>query len=168
MRKIKYFIFFLCLCLCQKTLIAEEQGSNWLNKKLLKLEVLSDEHQNSPIITNNQTVSSIALGELVEEKINLPYYYWSWSKIEDIINKIQQIRSTTNPITRELIIAVLTSEMPVDLTKPDEAKLYVTRLNKLLTVKASDNVVRLLPPLILNSNECEEGLFKIRSTCEMF
>ena len=42
------------------------------------------------------------------------------------------------------------------------------RLNKLLTVKASDNVVRLLPPLILNSNECEEGLLKIRSTCEMF
>ena len=42
------------------------------------------------------------------------------------------------------------------------------RLNKLLTIKASDNVVRLLPPLILNSNECEEGLLKIRSTCEMF
>ena len=42
------------------------------------------------------------------------------------------------------------------------------RTNKLLTVKASDNVVRLLPPLILNSKECEEGLSKIRSTCEMF
>ncbi len=42
------------------------------------------------------------------------------------------------------------------------------RLNKLLTVKASDNVVRLLPPLILNSKECEEGLSKIKSTCEMF
>ena len=42
------------------------------------------------------------------------------------------------------------------------------RVNKLLTVKASDNVVRLLPPLILNSKECEEGLSKIKSTCEMF
>ena len=42
------------------------------------------------------------------------------------------------------------------------------RINKLLTVKASDNVVRLLPPLILSSKECKEGLEKIRSTCEMF
>ncbi len=42
------------------------------------------------------------------------------------------------------------------------------RLNKLLTVKASDNVVRLLPPLILTSDECKEGLSKIRSTCKMF
>ena len=42
------------------------------------------------------------------------------------------------------------------------------RINKLLTVKASDNVVRLLPPLILSSKECKEGLAKIRSTCEMF
>lgn len=132
MSKIKYFLIFLCLCLCQKALIAEEQSPNWLNRKLLKLEVLSDGDQNNPIITNNQTVSSIALGELVEEKINLPYYYWSWSKIEDIINKIEQLKSTTNPVTRELIIAVLTSEMPIDLTKANEAKLYVTRLNKLL------------------------------------
>jgi len=130
--KIKYFLFLLCLCLCQKVSIAEEQSSNWLNKKLLKLEVLSNEDQNSPIATNNQVVSSIALGELVEEKINLPYYYWSWSKTEDLTSKIEQLKSTTNPITRELIIAVLTSEMPINLMEPKEAKLYVTRLNKLL------------------------------------
>ena len=42
------------------------------------------------------------------------------------------------------------------------------RSNKLLTIKASDNVVRLLPPLILKSNECKEGLSKIKATCEMF
>jgi acetylornithine/N-succinyldiaminopimelate aminotransferase len=42
------------------------------------------------------------------------------------------------------------------------------RLNKLLTVKASDNVVRLLPPLILESKECKEALGKIRATCEMY
>ena len=42
------------------------------------------------------------------------------------------------------------------------------RTNKLLSVKASDNVVRLMPPLILNIKECNEGLEKIRSTCESF
>ena len=42
------------------------------------------------------------------------------------------------------------------------------RLNKLLTVKASDNVVRLLPPLILESKECKEALGKIKATCEMY
>ena len=40
------------------------------------------------------------------------------------------------------------------------------RKNKLLSVKASDNVVRLMPPLILSLQESNEGLEKIRSTCE--
>ena len=40
------------------------------------------------------------------------------------------------------------------------------RRNKLLSVKASDNVVRLMPPLILSLQESNEGLEKIRSTCE--
>ena len=42
------------------------------------------------------------------------------------------------------------------------------RKNKLLSVKASDNVVRLMPPLILSLQESNEGLEKIRSTCESF
>ena len=42
------------------------------------------------------------------------------------------------------------------------------RRNKLLSVKASDNVVRLMPPLILSLKESNEGLEKIRSTCESF
>ncbi len=42
------------------------------------------------------------------------------------------------------------------------------RTNKLLSVKASDNVVRLMPPLILTIKESNEGLEKIRSTCESF
>ena len=42
------------------------------------------------------------------------------------------------------------------------------RRNKLLSVKASDNVVRLMPPLILSLKESDEGLEKIRSTCESF
>ncbi len=42
------------------------------------------------------------------------------------------------------------------------------RSNKLLSVKASDNVVRIMPPLILSLKECNEGLEKIRATCEIF
>lgn len=125
-------MFFLFLCFCQNSLIAEEQDTNWLSKKLLKLEVFTDVKTNRPVTANNSTVSSIALDELQEEKINLPYYYWSWSEIEEIINKIEQLQLTSNPVTRALTIAVLTSEMPIDISKPNEAKLYVTRLNKLL------------------------------------
>ena len=42
------------------------------------------------------------------------------------------------------------------------------RANKLLSVKASDNIVRIMPPLILSLEECNEGIEKIRSTCESF
>ena len=42
------------------------------------------------------------------------------------------------------------------------------RANKLLSVKASDNIVRIMPPLILSLKECNEGIEKIRATCESF
>ena len=40
------------------------------------------------------------------------------------------------------------------------------RKNLILTVKASDNVVRLLPPINLSNAECDEAINKLRSTCE--
>ncbi len=40
------------------------------------------------------------------------------------------------------------------------------RKNFILTVKASDNVVRLLPPINLSNLECDEAIDKIRSTCK--
>ena len=40
------------------------------------------------------------------------------------------------------------------------------RKNFILTVKASDNVVRLLPPINLSILECDEAIDKIRSTCK--
>jgi acetylornithine/N-succinyldiaminopimelate aminotransferase len=40
------------------------------------------------------------------------------------------------------------------------------RKNFILTVKASDNVVRLLPPINLSNSECDEAIDKIRSTCK--
>ena len=40
------------------------------------------------------------------------------------------------------------------------------RKNFILTIKASDNVVRLLPPINLSNSECEEAIDKIRSTCK--
>ena len=38
--------------------------------------------------------------------------------------------------------------------------------NKMLTVKAEENVVRLFPPLIINNNELEEAIIKIEKTCK--
>ena len=40
------------------------------------------------------------------------------------------------------------------------------RENKLLTIKAADNVVRLLPPLNISQKDCEEAIDKIRNTCK--
>ena len=39
---------------------------------------------------------------------------------------------------------------------------------KLLVVKASENVVRLLPPLIVNQNEIDEAISIIDKVCENF
>ncbi len=42
------------------------------------------------------------------------------------------------------------------------------RTNKILTVKASDNIVRLLPPINLSIEECYEAIEKLRQTCDEF
>ena len=38
--------------------------------------------------------------------------------------------------------------------------------NKMLTVKASENVVRLFPPLIVNKDELDEAISIIEKTCK--
>ena len=38
------------------------------------------------------------------------------------------------------------------------------RKEKILTVKASDNIIRLLPPLILQNSHVDEAIEKIKST----
>ena len=40
------------------------------------------------------------------------------------------------------------------------------RKNHILTVKASDNVVRLLPPINLSNAECDDAIDKLRLTCK--
>ena len=37
---------------------------------------------------------------------------------------------------------------------------------KLLTIKASENVIRLFPPLIVNNKELDEASDKIKKVCE--
>ena len=44
----------------------------------------------------------------------------------------------------------------------------LAREKYILTVKASDNVVRLLPPINLTLTECDEAIDKIRATCSEF
>jgi acetylornithine/N-succinyldiaminopimelate aminotransferase len=38
--------------------------------------------------------------------------------------------------------------------------------HKMLTIKASENVIRLFPPLIVNNNELEEAIDKIEKVCK--
>jgi acetylornithine/N-succinyldiaminopimelate aminotransferase len=38
--------------------------------------------------------------------------------------------------------------------------------NKMLTVKAEENVIRLFPPLIINNNELDEATNKIEKVCK--
>jgi acetylornithine/N-succinyldiaminopimelate aminotransferase len=45
---------------------------------------------------------------------------------------------------------------------------FMTKLmkHKMLTVKAEDNVIRLFPPLVVNSNELDEAINKIEKVCK--
>ena len=38
--------------------------------------------------------------------------------------------------------------------------------HKMLAIKAEDNVIRLFPPLIVNSNELDEAINKIEKVCK--
>ena len=38
--------------------------------------------------------------------------------------------------------------------------------NKMLTIKASENVIRLFPPLIVSNKELDEALVKIEKVCK--
>ena len=38
--------------------------------------------------------------------------------------------------------------------------------NKMLTVKAEENVIRLFPPLIVSNNELDEAIKKIEIVCK--
>ena len=40
--------------------------------------------------------------------------------------------------------------------------------NKLLTIRAADNVIRILPPLNVKKNEIDIGLKIIRKVCEQY
>ena len=53
-------------------------------------------------------------------------------------------------------------KISVDITK------FIDRLmkNKMLTVKASENVVRLFPPLVVSNKELDEAITKIEKVCQ--
>jgi len=38
--------------------------------------------------------------------------------------------------------------------------------NKMLTIKASENVIRLFPPLIVSNKELDESFIKIEKVCK--
>ena len=132
MIKFKYITFILLWLFSYHPICAQETTLNWINKKLLKVENQSEVQ----IIENNAKVSSVVtaikLDDLVEQNVKLPYYYWSWSDIEDISKKIDGISLSSNPLIRDLFTAVLISEMPVDLNSIKERDLYLIRLNKLI------------------------------------
>jgi acetylornithine/N-succinyldiaminopimelate aminotransferase len=48
---------------------------------------------------------------------------------------------------------------------PNQALLRSLAAQRLLTVQAGDNVVRLLPPLIVNETEIDEACAKIDAAC---
>ena len=132
MIRIKCLCLLLFIIILGLPLSAEDTEPSWLNKKILKLENSTDiETPTSNLITNS-SVSTINLSDLVEENLTLPYYYWSWSKIEDLTSKIDNIYFEPKAQLRELIVSVLTSEMPANIEIPKEANLYIARLNKLI------------------------------------
>ena len=132
MIRIKYLCLLLFLIIPGLPLSAEDTEPSWLNKKILKLENSPDIETSSSNLITNRIVSTINLSDLAEENLTLPYYYWSWSNIEDLTSKIDRIYFEPKAQLRELIVSVLTSEMPANIEIPKEANLYIARLNKLL------------------------------------
>ena len=132
MIRIKCLCLLLFLIISVVPLSAEDTEQSWLNKKILKLENSSDIKTPSSNLITNSIVSSINLSDFAEEILTLPYYYWSWSKIEDLTLKVDSIYFEPKAQLRELIVSVLTSEMPANIEILKEANLYIARLNKLL------------------------------------
>ena len=50
--------------------------------------------------------------------------------------------------------------------KDNKAFVEELRNQRMLSIKAGENVVRLLPPLTISINECDEALGKIAKVCE--
>jgi acetylornithine/N-succinyldiaminopimelate aminotransferase len=54
-------------------------------------------------------------------------------------------------------------------THDDPSKLISIFLkNKLITVKANDNVIRILPSLIITKEEIDEGIEIIKKSCQKY
>ena len=134
MIRIKFASIFLFLIILGLPLFAEDNKPSWLNKKILKLQNLNDKDATSSELNTNYIVSTIDLNDLAEENLTLPYYYWSWSNVEDLTKKIGNLDINPKPQIRELVLSILTSEMPNDIKIAKEANLYITRLNKLLEI----------------------------------
>ena len=132
MIRIKCLCLLLFLIISGLPLLAQDAEPSWLNKKILKLENSPDIETPSSNLIKNRTINTINLSDLAEENLTLPYYYWSWSKIEDLTSKIDSIYLEPKVQLRELIVSVLLSEMPANIEIPKEANLYIARLNKLL------------------------------------
>ena len=79
------------------------------------------------------------------------------NELNNIINEFPEIISEVRG--KGLMLGI---KCKVENTKfVDEA-----RKNKMLTIKASDNVVRLLPPLNISNEDCESALSIIRKVCK--
>ena len=125
-RNIIFILFWLLAC---HPTYAQVTTLNWINEKIFKIENKLKTEKKSKV---GSVVTAIKLDDLVEPDVKLPYYYWSWSDVEDISKKIKGISLDANPLIINLFTAVLISEMPVNLGSIKERDLYLIRLNKLI------------------------------------
>ena len=85
--------------------------------------------------------------------------YYFFAKLEDLVKKHQNVLSLVRG--RGLMLGLKCKVSNKDFQK-------VLAKNGLLTVTAGDNVIRLLPPLIVNKDQIDEALKIISNTAKFF
>ena len=134
MIKIGTIVLFIILLFSFDQINAQDNTVNWINKKLLKLNDQVNTQSIDTNISSRNIVNTIKPEDLIDQSIILPFYYWSWSNADDLSAKINSISKSSSPILNNLLVSALISEMPTDLKIPSESNLYLTRLNKLITM----------------------------------
>ena len=93
-----------------------------------------------------------------EEHINEVSKYF-FSKLNELQNNFPKI-----------ILEIRGKGLMIGLKMHDDPSKFIRLLlkNKLIVVKASENVIRLLPSLIVSKEEIDEGVEIIKKTCNEY
>ena len=106
-----------------------------------------------------------SVGNAVLDLMTAPEFFDKVIKVSDkLLSDLKQVAVDYSNVIEEIRGKGLILGLKCKVNNEHFVK--QARKNLILTVKASDNVVRLLPPINLSNSECDEAIDKIRLTCK--